>query len=184
MIPVVVRHSERFIQFRSRKLFLRIIGKSAGYFTTNHFKERFDDVTFQELWEKHLPACRERLENLMKTNYVETDDNGVRSYKNKMLLVSPVGYGSDDTGYKSNGHAPVATGTSLTELLAARISEEIEKLIADCEAKEGKDAADLLRASIIEISVGVKSVSGNSDHWLVECFDSALFKYVYLAGVS
>ena len=83
MIPVVVRDSGRFIQFRSRKLFLRIIGKSHAYFTTNHFKERFNDITFQELWEKHLPACHERLENLMKTNYVETDDNGVRSYKNK-----------------------------------------------------------------------------------------------------
>ena len=36
----------------------------------------------------------------------------------------------------------------LSELLAARISEEIDKLVQECEAKEGKDAADLLRASI------------------------------------
>ena len=112
----------------------------------------------------------------MRNNHAETDDNGIRSYKNKTLLVSPVGYGSADINPKSNGHAPVATNSPLNELLAARISEEIEKLVQECQAKEGLAAAQLLRASITEISVGVKSVSGNSDHWLVEHFDSALFK--------
>ena len=188
MQPIQIQTSGQLVIFKSKSAFLDLLGYSKTYTQTPHYKLRYPDETPQKLWNR-VKNARQKLEQLMATYSPAIDpETGVKSYRHGKVLVCPVGYvppplredvtldpsGTDNTSIGIN-HTPVASQSNLTELLAARIAEEIEILVKRCEAEEGKEAAELLRASITEVTIGVKSVSGNAEHFLVRYFDECLF---------
>ena len=187
MIPLQVQDHGRIVTFRSKSIFLKILHRHFAFMTTPHFKEKYGDLSIQQLWDtldghENLEQFRTRYEPYINPDGVEIYKNyGVKIYpiRIKPRVTSKASTEDDGASLITNEHARVAPQTpvpTLSELLAARIHEEIEKLVAQCEAAEGKQAAEFLRASITGVTVNVTSVSGNRDHWLVKHFDERLFQ--------
>ena len=181
MIPVQIRDNGRMIQFKSRSIFLRMIGKNGAYLHTNHFKETNEGITFQQLWDRNNTG-HINLERHIAGQKPLVTDEGVMAYDGDHILVKPIDLIPNDSQSAiteptaPTNHTPVATPVTLNDVLATRIREEIDILVQRCEENEGKEAAELLRASITDITIGVKSVSGNTDHWLCEYFEECLFQ--------
>ena len=70
---------------------------------------------------------------------------------------------------------PSPVAMDLLSLITTQIAEEFEKLVQQCEQANGVEAAQELRQSITEIAIGVKSVNGDPNHWLVKHLDEQVF---------
>ena len=109
MVPVKIRDNGRLIQFKSRSIFLRMIGKSDAYLYTRHFKETNAGVTFQELWDRDKIG-HDNLERHIARQKPLITDEAIMAYDGDHIIIAPISLIPED----QLSSAPVATGSVMS----------------------------------------------------------------------